>query len=230
MTLNNDAAAVKAANEAQRAGRHRILLVGCGKTKRDTSAGPVAARDLYTGNLFLARRAYAESTGRPWWILSAEHGLLEAEAQVIAYDTRIIDLTPMEKRRWAAESMQAIFARVGLLAKDVVIELHAGRAYRDALRSIYEPGQPPEVELPLEHLGIGQQLSWYIRHTPTHSDALPAMMIGSPECTHQAHRMPPVPPAAVEHVMGVLRAFREEDCGGVLGADGNVYSDADPGL
>ncbi len=24
--------------------------------------------------------------------------------------------------------------------------------------------------------------------------------------------------------------FREEDCGGVLGADGNIYSDCDPGL
>jgi hypothetical protein len=36
---------------------------------------PAAARDLYRSPLFRKERAYAEQSGVPWFILSAEHGL-----------------------------------------------------------------------------------------------------------------------------------------------------------
>jgi hypothetical protein len=51
-----------------------VVLVGCVKTK-GTKASP--ARDPYLLPLFEWRRRYAESSGRPWYILSAEHGLLD---------------------------------------------------------------------------------------------------------------------------------------------------------
>jgi hypothetical protein len=35
---------------------------------------------------------------------------------------------------------------------------------------------------------------------------------------------------AADDWLRTVGAFREEELGGVLGADGNVYSDADPGL
>jgi len=56
--------------------RSRIIIVGCGKAKREYGRTYPALR-LYTGNLFQARRSYAERSGLPWRILSAEHGLIE---------------------------------------------------------------------------------------------------------------------------------------------------------
>lgn len=53
-----------------------IVLVGCAKSKRPHGA---AAKDLYTSDYFSKMRAYAESTGRPWFILSAEHGLVSPD-------------------------------------------------------------------------------------------------------------------------------------------------------
>ncbi len=49
-----------------------VVLVGCVKSKRSHGA---PAEDLYTSDYFAKMRAYAEHTGRPWFILSAEHGL-----------------------------------------------------------------------------------------------------------------------------------------------------------
>ncbi len=37
---------------------------------------PSPAKDLYVSALFDKERAYAERTGIPWFILSAQHGLV----------------------------------------------------------------------------------------------------------------------------------------------------------
>ena len=50
-----------------------LLLVACVKEKL---AAPAAARDLYVSPLFKKEREYAERAGLPWFILSAEHGLV----------------------------------------------------------------------------------------------------------------------------------------------------------
>ncbi len=49
--------------------RGHVLMLGCVKTKRTT---PSPARDLYTGSLFTRRRGYAEASGCPWYVLSAD--------------------------------------------------------------------------------------------------------------------------------------------------------------
>ena len=62
------------ASHPQDAAAPDVVLVGCVKSKRDH---PSPASDLYTSALFRKARAYAESTGGPWYVLSAEHGLVE---------------------------------------------------------------------------------------------------------------------------------------------------------
>src|SRR5690606_29026496 len=52
-------------------GAPRLLLLGCVKGKR-SAASP--AKDLYVSALWEKRRQYAESSGQPWRILSAEPG------------------------------------------------------------------------------------------------------------------------------------------------------------
>jgi hypothetical protein len=54
-----------------------MILLGCVKRKRDH---PATAKDLYSSPLWAGRRAYAESSGVPWLILSAKHGLVDPSA------------------------------------------------------------------------------------------------------------------------------------------------------
>jgi len=44
------------------------------------------------------------------------------------------------------------------------------------------------------------------------------------------HAIAHATPAQLAKAVSIDTRFREEELGGVLGADGNVYSDADPGL
>ena len=63
-----------------------VILAGCVKTKAP-EASPGC--DLYLSPLFERRRRYAESSGRPWYILSAEHGLLDPGSIIEPYDVHL---------------------------------------------------------------------------------------------------------------------------------------------
>jgi hypothetical protein len=63
-----------------------IVLVGCVKQKLDQ---PAEARTLYTSPLFRKGRAHAESAGCPWFILSAQHGLVDPTTVLAPYDLRL---------------------------------------------------------------------------------------------------------------------------------------------
>lgn len=65
--------------------RRTVYLVACTKTK---AAGPRAAKDLYTSPWFRKARRYVESRPGCWFILSAEHGLLDPETVIAPYRIR----------------------------------------------------------------------------------------------------------------------------------------------
>lgn len=133
-----------------------IVLIGCVKTKAP-EAGP--ARDLYLSPLFERRRRYAESSGQPWYILSAEHGLLEPGSIIEPYDVSLADQTAGYRQAWG-EWVAAKLTRVRGPIDGLVIEVHAGTAYVDA---IDEPLRRHGAVLlaPLAGLRRGEQLSWY---------------------------------------------------------------------
>jgi hypothetical protein len=56
-----------------------LYLVSCVSKKRDT---PTTARALYVSDWFIKARTYVEATCSPWFILSAEYGLLHPDAVV----------------------------------------------------------------------------------------------------------------------------------------------------
>jgi uncharacterized HhH-GPD family protein len=151
-----------------------VVLVGCVKTK-----GPEAspARDLYLSPLFERRRRYAESSGRPWYILSAEHGLLDPGTIIEPYDVYLADQTADYRQAWG-EWVAAKLTRVRGSIDGLVIEVHAGTAYVDA---IDEPlrRHGAVVLTPLAGLRRGEQLSWYDR--------------SGEETQPQEHVVPPVP-------------------------------------
>jgi hypothetical protein len=121
-----------------------IILVGCVKTKAP-EASP--ARDLYLSPLFERRRRYAESSGQPWYILSAEHGLLDPGSIIEPYDVYLADQTADYRQAWG-EWVAAKLTRVRGSIDGLVIEVHAGTAYVDA------------IEEPLRRRGGVYSLHW----------------------------------------------------------------------
>ena len=64
----------------------RVTLIQCTDTKR---SGTHKARDLYDeSRYFRAMRKWARSTGNPWYILSAKHGLVEPLQRLTDYNER----------------------------------------------------------------------------------------------------------------------------------------------
>lgn len=137
----------------------RIVLIGCGKTK---ASDPCAAEDLYTGPLFKARRAYAEATGHSWWIVSAGHGLVDPEQRLEPYDTKGADYAPVDHAAWALTVALALLTELpdDVRLREVVVEIHAGAWYAQPLVDVLQ-ALGVGTHLPVEGLGIGEQLAWY---------------------------------------------------------------------
>jgi hypothetical protein len=109
---------------------------------------------------FIKARAYVEHSGMPWFILSAEHGLVLPDAMIAPYDKTLKHLRVNERRAWADNVIRQM-EQVLPPAETVIIL--AGVAYREFLMD-YLRGHFPKVEVPMDGLSIGKQLSWLTRH------------------------------------------------------------------
>lgn len=152
--LTHESTAVAEAEPCDRSGR--LLLITCGKSKRTS---PAAAKDLYLSPRFRKARTYAERSGSPWFILSAEHALVGPDEWIAPYDRYLPD-TPRDYRvawgEWAA-------ARLELLAGPLhgrVIEIHAGAAYVQPLTTPLAR-RGAQIERPLEGLTSVRWQGWY---------------------------------------------------------------------
>lgn len=133
-----------------------LVLVGCVKQKLNTAA---AAKDLYTSALYRKGRTYAEHTGAPWFILSAEHGLVDPDQTLHPYDLRLSKMSREYRRAWGTRVVEQLHATVGKI-DGWTIEIHAGAAYTDAVRELLGDRGATVIE-PLAGLTIGSRLSWY---------------------------------------------------------------------
>ena len=135
-----------------------LLLVGCVKAKREA---PSMAKGLYTSPLWRCRRAYAESLGCPWYILSAKHGLLDPDKRIDPYDLALKGLPAKARRIWSARVLDDLKTAVPSL-RNKVIEIHAGATY---VRYGLEAGlcdAGAAVQRPLARIsGVGRQQAWY---------------------------------------------------------------------
>ncbi|MDQ1538712.1 MAG: hypothetical protein QOE58_3105 [Actinomycetota bacterium] len=146
--------AAKAAGPEQGAD---VLLLGCVKGK---ASAPQKAKDLYLSDLFDKRRGYADQRGLPWFVLSAEHGLLRQDDWVAPYDLSLKAESASYRRAWGAWVIERLRRELGDVA-GIHLEVHAGDAYAEALMEpALEAGAT--VTSPLKGLRQGQQLAWYI--------------------------------------------------------------------
>lgn len=122
-----------------------VLVTCCGQ--KLAHAAP--ARDLYTSDLFRKARAWAETFGSRWFILSAKHGLLAPDAVVEPYDVTLGGMDAYTRMMWGrrvAEQFRWTDTRGGV----VVL---AGAAYREWCAG-------SRFSFPLAGMGIGQQKAW----------------------------------------------------------------------
>ena len=132
------------------------LLLGCVSQK---NANPLAAKELYRSELFRRRRRYAEASGAPWWIVSAEYGLVGPDQVVAPYDTRIARLLLPARQRLAEDVATDLERELGTL-DGKRLEIHAGEEYVLAIGPALR-ARGAQLGRPLEGLRIGEQLAWY---------------------------------------------------------------------
>jgi hypothetical protein len=148
--------AVAQTRQRDRESHADLILVGCVKTKLQRAA---PAKDLYTSSLFLKERMYAENAGVPWFVLSAQHGLVAPIEVLEPYDLQLSKASSAYRREWGVRVVKQLEAAVGALPNKV-IEIHAGSAYADAVRpGLISAGAV--VAEPLRGLALGERLAWY---------------------------------------------------------------------
>jgi hypothetical protein len=138
-----------------------VYLVSCCGEKLQH---PAPARDLYVSQLFKLARAYVESTGERWVILSALWGMVLPDQVVEPYDRRM-PTTRASRAMWGnmtAHQLLDLAAGeptrfVSLCGSDYTNPLGA---LEGTMRlSIYYP-TGHRIEYPLDGLGIGKRLRW----------------------------------------------------------------------
>jgi hypothetical protein len=114
---------------------------------------------LYVSDWFKKARLYVEGSGDFWFILSAEHGLLDPEAIVAPYEKTLNHMGVNQRRAWAAKVIEQMEHQLPRTERIVVL---AGARYREFLMDNLH-SKAKQVVVPLEGLRIGEQLSWLSR-------------------------------------------------------------------
>lgn len=133
-----------------------LVLVTCVKEK---VARPAAARDLYVSALFRKERAYAERQGVPWFILSAEHGLVAPTEWLAPYERYLPETPAAYRAAWGPWVVERLELLAGPLDGKVV-EVHAGASYIDPLAT-HLAGKGAILRDPLHGMSMGKRLEWY---------------------------------------------------------------------
>lgn len=169
--------------EAIPATRPDIVLV---EDSRHQGLQAAPAADLFTGDLFEHARAYARSTGAPWFILSSEYGLLAPEQVVGPYERTLSSVSPAYREAWAAWVLARLEESAGPVRRSRV-EVHAeSPAASEALRRQLHGSGALVVE-PLRRLPVADRIEWYNRLTADTAEPIAtAVSLDEPEAFEAA--------------------------------------------
>jgi hypothetical protein len=101
-------------------------------------------------------RHYVERAGAPWFILSAEYGLVGSEEVLAPYECTLTSMGVAERRAWARRVRGQMESLLPTASRIVIF---AGVRYREYLMD-YLRSRAATVDVPLRGLGIGKQLAW----------------------------------------------------------------------
>lgn len=106
-----------------------VILIGDGTAQLTE---PAAARDLYVSPLFARRRAQAEASGVPWFVVSGRWGLLDPDDVLAPYSFSFTQQSESYRRAWGRFVAEQL-CLVGSVGRGDVVEIAAGTAYAAAL-------------------------------------------------------------------------------------------------
>lgn len=131
-----------------------VALVSCVSVKAKEA---LPAQDFYLSAWFKKCRAYIEQCGLDWEIVSAKHGLVAIDSVLHPYDETLNDASAEQKKQWAKKVFLQVEEKYKTGTRFLIF---AGQNYRSFLTPMLnEAGY--HCEVPLEGLGIGQQLAWF---------------------------------------------------------------------
>ena len=105
-----------------------ILIAG----SRAQLSEPAAARELYVSPLFARRRARAEASGAPWFIISGRWGLLDPGDLLAPYAFSLAQQPASYQRAWGRFVAEQLHLACPIGRGDLV-EIYTGAAYAAAL-------------------------------------------------------------------------------------------------
>lgn len=114
-----------------------VILVGGGKAQLSK---PSPARDLYVSPLFARRRARAEASGVPWFVVSGRWGLLDPDDVLTPYSFSLAEQSVNYQRAWGRFVAEQLCLATPI-GRGNIVEISAGAAYTAALTA------------PIEYLG-----------------------------------------------------------------------------
>ena len=110
---------------------------------------------LYTSAFFRGTSG-AEREAGAWYILSAEHGLVDPAQVLEPYEKTLNRMPRSERERWAAKVREQLLEVLPASAEVIVL---AGQRYREGLVPFLEE-RGYSVSIPLEGLPFGKQLQF----------------------------------------------------------------------
>jgi hypothetical protein len=119
-----------------------IVIAGCSRRKTPSPV-PVPALDLYQGGCIpaLRARAAAEPGLRArTWIISAQHGLLHADAPVLPYDRQMDPQRALELRPQVTAALRSACLTDGIPRQALVIAEPAYQLALAGLPALLGPG------------------------------------------------------------------------------------------
>lgn len=129
----------------------KIALISCVSKKQE---GIHKARDLYISDWFKKTKTYVENKYNKWYILSAKHYLVEPDQKLPYYEMYLPIQSKEYKQNWANTVVSQI------TIPPCKIDIFAGKEYRKYLIPLLQD-KGFKINIPLEGLGIGQQLKWF---------------------------------------------------------------------
>ena len=135
--------------------RKKIGLMATARKKLDH---PAPVTEFYISPLFRKSVSYAEQTYDRIYFYNAKDGFLCPSKIMEPYNVSIKTFSIGEKREWAYQVVKELRAREN--PEKVMIYLHGGKVYRKYLQPELE-SHGFQFTVPLEGLGIGEQLAWY---------------------------------------------------------------------
>jgi hypothetical protein len=136
-----------------------LFIVPCSATKaRTLEAGPMPAKDAYTGQGFRGIRRQLEMDRSKWCILSAWYGFLWPDTWIEHYDVKMKPLKPGEP--WDECFGMLTERQYGKLCSAEAVTVLGGKLYADAAEELLSRTRfKGPVHRPFAGLQIGHLLS-----------------------------------------------------------------------